>query len=176
MTQYSVLVAEMARARIFTLESSETPEIENSPFLVERKTLTNSQHKASDSQLWTDTRRGANREHQGGQVAGQTTGIPHHNYDEHRENNERKANREFASEVVSDLKRVIDRHNVDRVVLCAEKQMLGFLRPELSGLPEGKVQLTEVPKDLTGLKTHELHKRLASDDLLPPSRKPRTLV
>ncbi len=175
MAEYSVLVAEMAKAQIYTLESSESPEVENSPYLVERKALANTEHKASDSQVWTDTRRGAQKQHQGGQRAGQPSGIPHHNYDEHREDNQRRITRDFASEVVAELKRVSESNNARQVVICAEKQMLGFLRPELEALPGDKLKITEVPKDLTGLKPQELHKKLADDGLLPAQRKPQIM-
>lgn len=171
MTGYCVVTTELARARIFTLEASEQPELESSPYLVERKSLVNPQHKAKESDVWTDTRRGANREHQSAQRGAQTTGTPHHNYDEHRENNERKANTQFAKELVADLKDLISREKLDHVVLCAEKQMLGVLRPELDALLKDKVKLTEIGKNLTNLTPRELHARLADDELLPPQKR-----
>lgn len=172
MTDYCVISAELARAHIYTLESSEIPEAETSPYLLERKTLVNPQRKADESDLWTDTRRGAHREHQGGKLAGQTSGIPHHNYDEHQENNERMTNQAFARDVVADLREVIDQHKARRVIVCAEKQMLGVLRPELDTLPQEKLKITEVAKDLTGLTAHELHRKLANDELLPAQKRP----
>jgi hypothetical protein len=39
MAEYCVVTAELAKARIFTLESSDTPETERSPYLTERRTL-----------------------------------------------------------------------------------------------------------------------------------------
>lgn len=172
MAEYVVLVAEMAQARIYTLESSELPEVENSPYLVEQKCLVNPEREASDSEVWSDTRRGANREHRSGQLAGQANGIPHHNYDERRDNNERMVIKNFAREVVDEMVHVAEKHGVKRVLLCAEKQMLGFLRPTLDSLPRDKVHITEVPKDLTGFNAHELHKKLAGDHLLPPQQRP----
>lgn len=176
MAEYCVVAAELARARIYTLESSETPELETSPYLVERKTLANPEHKASEGEVWTDTRRGAHREHQGAQTGTQTTGIPHHNYDEHRENNENQINRSFARDVVTDLKQVIQEKKISHIVLCAETQMLGVLRPELGALPTDQVKLTEVNKDLASLTPHELHKKLADDGLLPPQKRPNVPV
>ncbi len=167
MAEYSVLVAEMAQARIYTLESSEMPEVENSPSLVEQKSLSNSEREAGESEVWTDTRRGANREHQGGQAA-----VPHHNYDEHRENNERMVTKGFARQVVAELKRVVESNSARQVILCAEKQMLGFLRPELGALASAKVQVKEVAKDLTGFNVHDLHKKLAAEGLLPAQQRP----
>lgn len=172
MAEYCVVTAELAKARIFTLEHSDTPESERSPYLTEQKTLSNPDHKAGESELWSDTRSGAQREHQSAQIAGQTAGIPHHNYDEHRDQREHRANREFAQDIVADLKQVIRDNNVSRLVLCAESQMLGVLRPELGALPSDQVTLTEVNKDLTDLKPHELQSKLAEEGLLPHEKRP----
>lgn len=172
MDNYCVIAAELAKARIFTLESSDAPELERSPYLTEQKSLANPDHRASESQIWSDTRSGAHREHQSAQIAGQTSGIPHHNYDEHRDKREDRANRQFARDIIADLKQVIRDKNVTHLVLCAENQMLGFLRPELSDLPTGQVTLTEVNKDLANLKPHELHSKLAEEGLLPRDRRP----
>jgi protein required for attachment to host cells len=167
MSQYCVVAAEVARARIFTLEPVEVPEFDSGPNLVERKTLTNPQHKARDSEYWTDTRRGAQREHTTSQRAGQVTGIPHHNYDEHREDNERQNNRFFARDIAQELDRMIAKNGFRRVILCAEKQMLGYLRPEINGSITNKVELQEVPKDLTSFSPHALHEKLAGEGFLP---------
>ncbi|MDX1553267.1 MAG: host attachment protein [Marinobacter sp.] len=167
MAEYCVVAAELAKARIFTLESSDTPELERSPYLTEYKTLSNPEHTASESEIWSDSR-GAQREHQGGQG----TAVPHHNYDEHRDKREHQVNRKFAQEIVADVKQVISDKNVSRLVLCAESQMLGVLRPELDDLPTGKVTLTEVDKDLAHLKPQELHSKLADDGFLPQAKRP----
>ncbi|MDF0750931.1 host attachment protein [Marinobacter sp. 71-i] len=168
MADYCVITAELAKARIFTLERSETPEVERSPYLTECKALSNPDHTASEKDIWSDTRRGAQREHQGGQG----TAIPHHNYDEHRDKREHRANRQFAKDIVADLKQVIREKNVSRLVLCAESQLLGILRPELNNLPTDQVTLTQVDKDLANLKPQELHSKLAEDGFLPRNKRP----
>ena len=172
MAEYCVVAAELAKARIFTLESSEAPELERSPYLTEQKTLSNPDHKASDSDILSDTRSGAHREHQSAQAVGQTTGIPHHNYDEHRDKREHRINREYAKDIVAELKQIIRDKNVSHLVLCAEPQMLGVLRPELDTLPADQVTITEVNKDLANLKPQELHSKLADDGFLPRDRRP----
>ena len=174
MTDYCVVVAERARARMFTLETSDAPEMTASPYLFERKAFTNPTRKAADEDIWTDTRRGAHREHQAAQIAGQTTGVPHHNYDEHREDNERQVNREFARDLVAELKKMLSKHGIRNVVLCAEKQMLGMLRPELDRAVTPNVRLEVVAKDLTNLSPHELHKKLAHDGLIPEQKRARS--
>lgn len=172
MAEYCVVAAELAKARIFTLERSDAPELERSPYLTEQKTLSNPEYKASESDVWTDTRSGAHREHQSSQATGQPTGIPHHNYDEHRDKREHRVNREFAKDIVADLKQIIREKSVSHLVLCAEPQILGVLRPELDAIPTEQVTLTEVNKDLANLKAHELHSKLADDGFLPREKRP----
>jgi protein required for attachment to host cells len=166
MSKYCVVVAEIARARIFTLEPPEVPGFDSGPNLVERKSLANPQRKASDSDMWEDTRRGAHREHTAGQRGSQVTGIPHHNYDEHREENERQHTRFFARQVIEELDRMVQDQGLRQIILCAETQMLGFLRPEIGG-NLNQVELKEVQKDLTNFSPRELHKKLSSEGYLP---------
>ncbi|MEP1214509.1 MAG: host attachment protein [Marinobacter sp.] len=167
MAEYCVVAAELAKARIFTLESSDTPELERSPYLTEYKTLSNPEHTASESEIWSDSR-GAQREPKGGQG----TAVPHHNYDEHRDKRDHQVNRQFAKDIVADLKQVIQDKSISHLVLCAESQMLGVLRPELNNLPTDQVTLTEVDKDLAHLKPQQLHSKLAEDGFLPRAKRP----
>jgi len=169
MSRFGVVAAEVARARIFTLEVPEVPEFDPGPRLVERETLANPQRLAHESDIWSDTRRGAHREHVQGQRAGQTVGIPHHNFDEHREQNQRAHNRAFAKQIVDRIHKIAASEDVDRVILCAEKQMLGYLRPALNSINNG-IEIREVPKGLANLSPHELHRRLAKEGHLPPQR------
>ena len=161
MTDYCVVVAEGARARFFTLEPAEIPEIESGPNLREISALANPAHLAhQDSAIWTETRGGRNRNANG----------PGHGYDEHRDDHEDQQESRFAREIAGELGTVVRRNGVSHVVICAEKRMLGFLRQALSGnsLPAGNV--VEVAKDLAKLSARELHNHLARDGHLPPRR------
>lgn len=169
MNRYGVVAAEVARARIFVLEPPEVPQFDPGPTLVERETLANPQRLAQESDIWSDTRRGSNREHVQAQRTGQTVGIPHHNFDEHREQNQRVHNRAFAKQIVDRMQDIAHAESVDRVILCAEKQMLGHLRPALDSVGNG-IEVREVPKGLANLTSHELHRRLAKEGHLPPPR------
>ena len=167
MTKHRVVVSEMAQARFFTLEWEPSLTAEDNPFLREIKTMENPQHQAGDSSYWTDTRRGVQREYQGGQRAGQPSGTSSHNYDEHRENNEQQNTQKFAREIIHNLNDMIEAKHIDHVVLCGEKQMIGFLRKTLDELPRDKISLDEVPKDLTKFTPRELHQKLAAEGFLP---------
>lgn len=161
MTDYCVVVAEGARARFFTLEPAEIPEIESGPNLKEVSSLANPAHLAhQDSAIWTETRGGRNRNANG----------PGHGYDEHRDDHEAQQESRFAREITSELESLVRRNGGSRVVLCAEKRMLGFLRGAMAGTSLPAESVVEVPKDLAKLSPRELHNHLARDGHLPPRR------
>ena len=161
MTDYCVVVAEGARARFFTLEPAEIPELESGPNLVERGALANPAHLAhQDSSLWTETRGGRNRNANG----------PGHGYDEHRQNHDDELEHRFARDIAGELAGMLRRNGSCRVVLCAEKRMLGFLRTALSGTSMGGSEVVEVAKDLAKESPREIHERLARDGHLPARR------
>ena len=161
MTDYCVVVAEGARARFFTLEPAEIPEIESGPNLKELRALANPAHLAhQDSSIWTETRGGRNR----------TANGPGHGYDEHRDDHEHQQESRFARDIAAELESLVRRNGTPRVVICAEKQMLGFLRGALGNHNLGAEQVVEVAKDLAKLSPRQLHERLARDGHLPPRR------
>ena len=65
---------------------------------------------------------------------------------------------------------MVRRHGSDRVVLCAEKRMLGFLRTALAGTSMGGCSVVEVAKDLAKESPREIHERLAREGHLPARR------
>lgn len=160
MSRYCVVVAEGSRARFFTVEHPEIPELESGPDLVERKTLANPGHQAHGSELLADARSGRNRSVNGSG----------HGYDDHREDYDAECERRFAREIASELDTMARSNGTRRVVLCAEKRMLGYLRsPVQERMPRG-VDLREVPKDLAKLSPRKLQERLASDGHIPRRR------
>ena len=149
MSEYCVVVAEGARARFFTLEPAEVPELSGGPDLVEHDALANPQHRAHDDSIYANTRGGRYR----------TSGGQGHGYDEHRQ---RHASR---------LDNLARSNGTRRIILCAEKRMLGVLRGVVSAPPG--TEIVEVGKDLAKLPTPELHRHLARDGHIP-GRRPRT--
>ncbi|WP_290653410.1 host attachment protein [Aquisalimonas sp.] len=160
MSHYCVVVAEGSRARFFTVEPPELPELQSGPDLIERKTMNNPDHQSHGEDLLADVRSGRNRPANG----------PGHGYDDHRDQYDAECERRFAREIAQELDTMTRRNGTRRVVLCAEKRMLGFLRPTLQhAIPKG-VDLHEVPKDLAKLSPRKLHERLASDGHIPRRR------
>ena len=141
MTDYFVVVAEGARARFFTLEPAEIPELESGPNLVERGDLANPAHLAhQDSSQWTEIRGGRNRNANG----------PGHGYDEHRQNHEDQQELRFARDIAGEL--------------------AGFLRTALASTRLGDCAVVEVAKDLAKESPRDIHERLAREGHLPARR------
>lgn len=163
MSDYCVVVAEGARARFFTLEPVDVPEFESGPNLKEWNTLMNPEHKAHQRDVYTDVRSGRNR----GSVG------EAHAYDDHREQHDAEMEHRFARTIAESLQEFTAEHGTSRVVLCAEKQMLGYLRSALNGHARKDLAITEVPKDLTRMAPRALHDKLAKAGVLPPRRERR---
>lgn len=160
MSEYSVVVAEGARSRFFTLEPAEVPELESGPNLIEHDSLTNPIHKARQKSIYADPRGGTNRT-----ASGQA-----HGYDEHRQRFDDEMETRFARDIVKHLDGLIRSNGTRRLILCAEKRMLGFLRQALNGRIPRNVHVIEVRKDLAKLNVRELHDRLARNGYLPARR------
>ncbi|MDN5849155.1 MAG: host attachment protein [Nitrococcus sp.] len=157
MSEYSVVVAEGARSRFFTLEPVEVPELESGPNLKEHDSLVNPSHKAHQLSIYADTRGGGNR----------TAGGQTHGYDEHRQRFDDEMEARFARDIVKHVDVLIRSNGTRRLILCAEKRMLGFLRQAINGRIPRDVQVIEVPKDLAKLNVRDLHDRLARKGYLP---------
>lgn len=160
MNSYWVVVADATRARFLTLE--EFPKA--SPSLKEHKDLINPESDERGRDLWSDLKTGRGRA---------TGGGPAHGYDDHRCKHEDEFERRFARKVTEEIASVIRSRPVKQIIVVAEKQMLGFLRPSFVDILKDEVEVREVPKDLSKLNTTDLHKRLAKEGLLPPRTIPR---
>lgn len=163
MSDYCVVVAEGARARFFTLEPVTLPELESGPNLIEHESLANPIHKAHDGRVFADTRGGRNRTASTGQG---------HGFDEHRAGYDAELEHRFARDIARQIDGLTRANGTRRVILCAEKRMLGLLRGVVGGNGAAGVEIVEVPKDLAKCNVRELHNRLARDGHLPGRRPP----
>ncbi len=163
MIQYSVVVAAGARARFFTLEAVDFPEVQSGPRLVEHTGLVNPERNAPERTLWSANKTGRNRAPGGG---------PAHGYDDHRSQHEDEFERRFARNIAEHAARMARVNHTHHVVLVAQNRMLGFLRSALDPLIKAGVELHELAKDLSKLSPTELHEHLSRDRLLPPRKSP----
>lgn len=162
MSHYCVVVTNGTRARFFTLETPEFPELESGPNLVERKLMVNEPLETATEDLWSERKTGRNR---GG------TGGAAHGYDDHRSQHEDEFERRFANDIAEECSRLSEANHASDLVLVSQKRMLGFLRQAMQSRCNG-VKTAELAKDLSKLNPLQLHEHLANEQLLPRRRGP----
>jgi protein required for attachment to host cells len=158
-----VVVADESRARFFTVEPVELPELESGPKLVEHEDLLNPEGRVSAGKLFADTGTTSGRAPLGG---------PGHGYDDHRDRHQEEVRRHFARMILEYAGRLVDAHDAPGVVFAAPARMLGYVRKELDILSRRQILVHTIAKDITRLTPIEIHKLLARERLLPCRRRP----
>jgi protein required for attachment to host cells len=153
---YCIVVADGARARLFTLDNGTTAA--PGPDLVEHEDLANPEHKLAGRDKYSTTRTGSNLNPQKG---------PSHGYDDHRDKEEREHERRFACQIAGQAVALAQRQQTSHLVVAAEKRMLGLLREALVLPPKSGIEMRELAKDLTRLTPTELQAHLAAAGLVP---------
>lgn len=162
MSDYCAVVTDAARARLFTLEPVEFPEVQSGPRLIEREAFVNPEKDLPESELFSTSKAGRNRAPQGG---------PSHGYDDHRSQHTDEYERRFARVVADETMKLAQAHGARQVVLAAQPRMLGFLRQELDTLTRNGIEVRELAKDLSKLSATQVHDHLAKEKLLPPCKR-----
>jgi len=163
MSDYCVIVADGARARFFSLDTVEVPELESGPNLVEANDLINPEAETEGRALWSDIKTGRNRSSGGGGA---------HGYDDHRSQHEAEYLARFARVVAEQAAGLAGRDNIKYLVLVADKAMLGFLREALRAAGPKQAEIRELPKNLSKHATLDIHEHLGEAGLLPKRRRP----
>lgn len=152
-----VVVADGSRARFFMLVSGES--------LQEHEDLVNPAHRAHDRDKYSSTRPGANPAPGGG---------PGHGFDDHRAQHEQEDERHFAREIASRAVALARRHDARRLVIVAEKRMLGLLRHAIEIPAHSGIEVRDVASDLTRLTPEQILDHLAKHGALPHRHRPQT--
>ncbi len=163
MSEYCVVVSGGARARFFTLEPVDFPELESGPKLIDKGELLNPTKETAGRDLYTDLKTGRSRAPRGG---------PSHGYDDHRTQHEDEFDRRFARKVAEKARILAKQSRARRIVLAAPSRMLGYLRQELAVIPREGIEVHKVAKDMSKFTPRQIHDHLAKRRLLPAYRKP----
>ena len=155
MRSYLVAVVDGAHARFFTLTTAEFSDQELSgPHLNEHSSLNNAEKpiasKGSNNNL-------IGRKHHGNRHEKTTLSV--------------EVNRRFAHQVLQHISGVNESFGGHHLVLVAEPHILGSLRESAHNYLPSTMVVSELAKDLCRLKAHDLHKYLASKELLPMSKR-----
>jgi len=143
MHRIAIVVADAARARIFTYEAGELAESDGASPLCERADLIDSQRRPR----------------------------PSHLHDDHRDAHEREVDRRFSGEIAQQLDGVLAEHPAGEVVIVASHHMLGFLREDTAELPRRGTPVHTLALDLTRETPAQLHDHLADRGLVPARRR-----
>lgn len=161
MSNHFVVVADSSRARFFTLEPAQTPELESGPNLIERGDVTNSS-SIKPQELWSDNKTGRNR----------GVGGSAHGYDDHRTQHSDEYNRRFARQVSEQLVEIAKNNDCSRVIVAAGSSMLGHLRNNFSSINRAGLHVEDIDKDLCKLSPNDIHSRLTKEGVLPAKKPP----
>ncbi|RMD79309.1 MAG: host attachment protein [Gammaproteobacteria bacterium] len=160
---YCVVTVDGTRARFFSLEPVEHPELESGPNLVEGTLdLVSTEPDIPGKEMWTDPKTGRHQAPGGG---------PAHGYDDHRDEHVDEYKRRFARQVAQQALRWAQSRQAKVLVIAAEPKMLGMVREALQVPPHEGIEVREMPKDVSKLSPLQIHERLAEAGLLPPRRK-----
>lgn len=158
--KYCVVVANGSRARFFSLQNCEIPEVEAGPNLVEHGEVTDPQLKQKAHDLWSE-RSGRNRSSSGGRS---------HGYDDHRDQHSAEIERRFVQSVAERSARLARKEQATTVLVVGNNRQLPALSESLHSLLRGKAEIQGYSKDLAKLSPSALHDHLAKEGLLPRRR------
>ncbi|HEX5059009.1 MAG TPA: host attachment protein [Kofleriaceae bacterium] len=149
-----IVVADAARARLFTFER--TAEAEGlAEELIERRDLVNPARRLRSSKLFSDSRPGVSR-----------MGKLQYAFDDHRDAHIDAFDAEFSRMIVGEVAAMMRATHAKRLILCASPHMLGALRDASSGVG-GDITIDEMPRNLVKLSPSRLRDQLAEYRLLP---------
>jgi protein required for attachment to host cells len=161
MKTWSMIVADSARARFFSIEWSDDVELESVPRLVELDDLVNPEAQLRERDVFSD---------KVGAGSSASTG-PRHAFEDHRDQRKRTSSERFARRIAE---RLAERRGA-RCVLLADKRMLGQLRKALGGVvPEA--ELVELAADLTRQSPARILETLVRRGILPAPSLPEAAV
>jgi hypothetical protein len=161
MSDYLIVVVNRARARFFTLEPVEFPELESGPRLINRAELENKEIREV-REMYTDSKTGRGAAPQGGSV---------HGYDDKRDQHLDELRRRFAMKVLERIHKLARTERVRTVILAASARMRRFLYPDLDTLTRRGYRVHKLSKNIINFSPQKIHEYLADDGLVPKQRK-----
>ena len=151
-----IIVADGARARFFTLESSEDPAADGGPRLLEHRDLVNPEADVPQRGLFSDR---SGRGHS-------SPGTAAHGLDDHRDQHMSELGRRFASRLVAETERFVQVQDARRLIIVAGPKLLGSLRSEMQKVRLARVEISEVGEYMAHSPTPEIHEALAARGLV----------
>lgn len=162
MSDYLIVLVNRARARFFTLEPVEFPELESGPRLTVREELEN--HEIGDPQdIYADSKTGRGAAPAGGKV---------HGYEDKRDQHADELRRRFAGHVLDRIQALADAEKAGTLILAVSARMRRFLYPGMETLGRQGCRVHKLSKNMINFSPQKIHAYLAGEGLVPKQSKP----
>ena len=161
MSDYLIVVVNRSKARFFTLEPVEFPELESGPLMVTRKELDNPEINDFQNMV-TDSKTGRGAAPQGGGV---------HGYDDKRDQHLDELRRRFAVKVLDQIHRLAKTDRVRTVILAASSRMRRFLYPDIDTLGRLGIRVHKLSKNMINFAPQKIHAYLAQEGIVPEKKR-----
>jgi hypothetical protein len=161
MSHYLIVVINSARARFFTLEPVEFPEMESGPRLTASTELENPEIR-DGQEIFADSKTGRGAAPQGGSV---------HGYDDKRDQHLDELRRRFATGISEHIQKIARAKRSHTIILAASVRMRRFLYPELDTLSRQGYRVHKLSKNMINFSPQKIHEHLAQDGLVPRQKR-----
>ncbi|OGA44656.1 MAG: hypothetical protein A3G24_08185 [Betaproteobacteria bacterium RIFCSPLOWO2_12_FULL_62_13] len=150
-----IVVADGARARLFTVVTEDSPRRRLK--LVEHQALVNPRARAHGESSVSQVKSERNTNRQAGPV---------HPIGAAREQHRLEHERRFGAEIVHCATALVSGWRGGRLILIAEPRLLGLMRERLRRALDSAIKLEQLAKDYSGLSTAELERLFAIQGLI----------
>ena len=161
MNSYLIVLVNRFRARFFTLEPVEFPEMESSPRLTPLTELHN-QEVRGGQEIFSDSKTGRGTAPQGGSV---------HGYDDKRDRHLDELRRRFGNEVIDRTHKFASIRRLRIIILAVSARMRRFLYPELDTLSRQGYQIHKLSKNMINFSPQKIHAYLSENGLIPGQKR-----
>jgi hypothetical protein len=162
MGEYLIVVVNDEKARLFTLEAVNFPELESGPRIVELKDLINPEAMVGNQERYSDSKTGRGTAPRGGPV---------HGYDDRREHHLGELRRRFSVTVVKEVQELAKARHVGTIIVATAAPMVRYVSPELEPLANQGFDVLKVAKNMINFPPQRIHAHLAEMGLVPEQKR-----
>jgi hypothetical protein len=159
---YLIAVVNDEKARLFTLEPVEFPELESGPRIVELEDLINPEAMVDDRQRYSDSKTGRGAAPRGGPV---------HGYDDKREHHLDELRRRFSARVIKEIQGLAKARKLGTIIVGASAPIRKHVFPDLETLKKQGYEACKVAKNMINFTPQAIHAHLAEMGLVPEQKR-----
>jgi hypothetical protein len=162
MGEYLIVVVNDEKARLFTLEPVDFPELESGPRIHELEDLINAEAMLGDQEKYSDSKTGRGTAPRGGPV---------HGYDDKREHHLGELRRRFSVTVMKEAQKLAKAQHVGTIIVATAAPMGRYVSPEFETLAKQGFEVLKVAKNMINFPPQRIHAHLAYMGLVPEQKR-----